>query len=253
MKPEAFKEIKKFVDWSSDFLKLQIQPTIVPQTSRNFAASEKSFGGYQPAEKKIYISVVNRNLADILRSLAHELVHAKQDEEGRIGEKSGKTGSEEENQANAVAGVIMRKYGQENPAIFDEFLLEDATAVDGEAGELERVQKEEGISKMELLTAFEDADIVQLNDAVWSQLENTDSYEIVGRNQAEEFADDYGKDWKPIEQAIKTGQKLPPPLILKYGDRFILVGGNTRLMFYRAYKIYPKVLLGIIPEVRRTR
>lgn len=253
MKIESFKEIKKFVDWASDFLKLKVQPTIVPQTTSKFTSREKSFGGYQPTEKKIYISVANRNLADILRSLAHELVHAKQDEEGRIGEKSGKTGSEEENQANAVAGVIMRRYGQENPSIFDEFLLEDLSVVDDEKGELIRAAKEEGISEIDLLTAFEDAEMVQLNDTIWSQLENTDSYEIVGRNQAQEYADDYGKDWKPIEKAIKTGQKLPPPLILKYGDRFILVGGNTRLMFYRAYKIYPKVLLANLPEPRKTR
>lgn len=253
MKIEAFKDIKKFVDWASDFLKLEVQPTIVPQTSKKFTSNEKSFGGYHPAEKKIYISVVNRNLADILRSLAHELVHAKQDEEGKLHSKSGKTGSEEENQANAVAGVIMRRYGQENPSIFDEFLLEDASVVDDEREELTRAAEEEGISEMDLLTAFEDAEIVQLNDAVWSQLENSDSYDIVGRNQAEVYADEYGKDWKPIEQAIKTGKKLPPPLILKYGDRFILMGGNTRLMFYRAYKIYPKVLLANMPEPRKTR
>lgn len=243
MRIDLFKELKKFADWASDFLQLEIQPTIVPQRSKAFTKQEKSFGGYSPSEKKIYVSVANRNLADVLRSLAHELIHAKQDEEGRLNVKSGKTGSDEENEANSGAGSMMRVYGRENPYIYEELFLEENQIVADEKDEIIRASKEEGIDFEKLMDAFEDAELVTLNDALWSQLENSDSYDIVGPNQAAAIADDYGKDWQPIDKAVKNGEELPPPLVLNVDDRYILVGGNTRLMFYKAYKKTPKVLV----------
>jgi len=53
-----------------------------------------------------------------LRSLAHEIIHSKQNEQGSLSLEDGNTGSEIENQANAVAGIIMRHYGQLKPEIF---------------------------------------------------------------------------------------------------------------------------------------
>lgn len=140
----------------------------------------------------------------------------------------------------------MRFYGRENYYIYDELFLEENTVVNDEMGELERTAKEEHIDLSHIVDAFEDAELVPLNDAVWSQLENTDSYEIVGPNQAKAYAEDYGKDWQPIVKAIKNGEELPPPLVLNINDRYILVGGNTRLMFYKAYNVTPKVLIGRI-------
>ena len=60
----------------------------------------------------------NRHPIDIMRTLAHELVHYKQDTERRIGPDSGETGSPIENEANAMAGQIMRRFDQENPELF---------------------------------------------------------------------------------------------------------------------------------------
>jgi Zn-dependent peptidase ImmA (M78 family) len=57
-------------------------------------------------------------MADLLRTLAHELVHRKQSEDGRIDYNSGKTGSEIENEANAMAGVLLRKFGKQNEEIY---------------------------------------------------------------------------------------------------------------------------------------
>jgi hypothetical protein len=50
-----------------------------------------------------------------MRTLAHELVHYKQDIEDRLDDNSGATGSPEENEANAQAGVVMRDYSEQNP------------------------------------------------------------------------------------------------------------------------------------------
>jgi Zn-dependent peptidase ImmA (M78 family) len=56
-------------------------------------------------------------MADILRTLAHELVHHMQNLNGD--ELNGEDGSDTENEANAMAGVIMREFGRENPEIFE--------------------------------------------------------------------------------------------------------------------------------------
>jgi hypothetical protein len=56
-------------------------------------------------------------MADILRTLAHELVHHMQNLNGD--ELNGDDGSGIENEANAMAGVIMREFGRENPEIFE--------------------------------------------------------------------------------------------------------------------------------------
>jgi Zn-dependent peptidase ImmA (M78 family) len=50
---------------------------------------------------------------DIYRTLAHELVHYKQKENGK--EMNGNDGSEIENEANAVAAVLLRQYSQTIP------------------------------------------------------------------------------------------------------------------------------------------
>jgi Zn-dependent peptidase ImmA (M78 family) len=58
---------------------------------------------------------MNRHPNDILRTIAHELVHYKQDTEHRLEPDSGTTGSPEENQANAVAGIVMRHFNKQYP------------------------------------------------------------------------------------------------------------------------------------------
>jgi predicted GNAT family acetyltransferase len=67
---------------------------------------------------KIYVK--NRAIIDVCRSIAHELVHHKQNLEGRLVDamKDGSDGSPIENEANAVAGKIVRRYGKLKPEIY---------------------------------------------------------------------------------------------------------------------------------------
>lgn len=67
---------------------------------------------------KVYVK--DRAIIDICRSIAHELVHHKQNLEGRLIDavKDGEDGSPIENEANAIAGVIIRKYGKLKPEIY---------------------------------------------------------------------------------------------------------------------------------------
>ena len=85
----------------------------------NTAKSHHTFGTFDPNDGKIWLYVKNRNMADVLRTLAHELVHRKQDEDGRIDYNSGDTGSEIENEANAQSGILLRKFGKNNENIYE--------------------------------------------------------------------------------------------------------------------------------------
>lgn len=76
---------------------------------------EGTFGRY--GDGKIRLMATGRHPIDVLRTLAHELIHYKQDSEGRIKPDSGETGSPEENEANAGAGIIMRDFDHANPEL----------------------------------------------------------------------------------------------------------------------------------------
>ena len=67
---------------------------------------------------KVYVK--DRAIIDVCRSIAHELVHHKQNLDGSLTNHvtDGEDGSPIENEANAVAGVIIRKYGKLHPEIY---------------------------------------------------------------------------------------------------------------------------------------
>jgi len=114
--------IQNFVEFATKRLKLKETPKITLVGGREFAEAKTSLGGYNPDDKSIYVATEGRLTADILRTLAHEMVHRKQDELGLVknAEKDGADGSPIENQAHAVAGVLMREYGRINKQIYNE-------------------------------------------------------------------------------------------------------------------------------------
>jgi Zn-dependent peptidase ImmA (M78 family) len=111
--------MKDFVNFVANELQLNDTPKIYVINSSDFTQQYKSFGVYQPATNKIAIVIKGRGLADILRTLAHEMVHAQQMQHNKLDVSSGKTGSSVENEANALAGILIRNYGQKNPMMFE--------------------------------------------------------------------------------------------------------------------------------------
>lgn len=111
--------LKHFTDWCQQMLEIESLPEITFVTTPEFSKTQCSFGGYNPLEKTITLSIHKRHPVDIMRTLAHELVHCRQDETTGINYEDGKTGSGAENEANSVAGMIMRTYGRMNPEIFE--------------------------------------------------------------------------------------------------------------------------------------
>jgi len=121
--------INKFVDYTSNRLKFNTTPTVAVIEP---SSDSTSLGHYSPDTNVISVVVKGRLLADILRTVAHELAHHKQFEMGLINspQHDGKTGSPVENKANVVAGILLRDYGKHNKYIFlsESLLLEGGAA-----------------------------------------------------------------------------------------------------------------------------
>jgi len=113
--------IGEFIKFAKDRLRLIGLPfNIKLVKDGEFATTFKSYGGFDPVNNDIFIYVTNRSTPDILRTLAHELVHLKQRQDGYIGgPEDGATGSDVENEANAAAGILLRDFGKLNGHIYE--------------------------------------------------------------------------------------------------------------------------------------
>lgn len=107
--------IKRFLPLAMKELKLKKLPKIIIKKHIESHDGQATFGRFANEEECIYLGIADRHPVDILRTLAHELVHSKQHEQGRIEPNSGDTGSPIENEANAVAGVLMRYFNKKYP------------------------------------------------------------------------------------------------------------------------------------------
>lgn len=79
---------------------------------------QPAFGQFSNDQNEIQLAIEDRHINDIIRTLAHELVHFKQHKESRLHQNSGKTGSSHENEAHAEAGKLMRHFGKAFPHYF---------------------------------------------------------------------------------------------------------------------------------------
>lgn len=111
--------IKDFLKHCKKELNIQSLPSIKLIDDADFVLNNRSFGGYYAHNNTVIVYRGNRNMADYLRSLAHELTHHRQRELNMLEVGSGETGSEIENEANAMAGILMREYGKINPNIYE--------------------------------------------------------------------------------------------------------------------------------------
>jgi len=141
-------------------------------------------------------------------------------------------------------GVMNKELNEINHQTTDDTLTD---LVAREESEIERTAEEFNIPLEDLKYAFTAGSMVILSDDIWSKLENSDSYDITSLDDAIKLAKQYGKNWKSILTAIKDGTIMDPPMVLNYDKtRYYLVGGNTRLMFYKALGVTPKVLMATI-------
>jgi len=114
--PEAtlIDAIRDFLPIAVKHLKLKTIPkiTFVKDVKGSHVPT---FGRYTNESKKLFVDIENRHPNDIIRTIAHELTHYAQGESDKLEGDSWKTGSPVENDANAQAGIMMRKFNVKFP------------------------------------------------------------------------------------------------------------------------------------------
>lgn len=97
----------------------------------------------------------------------------------------------------------------------------------------------------QILEALSNGYLESLSDELWSNLENTDSWEKVEPGSIDEvrkISDGYNKNFKGVYNAILEGKEISAPIILiKPNRKPYLISGNTRLMIARALAQRPRV------------
>lgn len=77
--------------------------------------------GIRKPNHKLYVLVGDRLLVDVLRTLSHEWVHEFQHQKMGLSDKKKvkQIGGKWENMANAVSGMLTKKFQKENPKLDD--------------------------------------------------------------------------------------------------------------------------------------
>jgi hypothetical protein len=119
--PNKKQRIKDFALWAIKLLEIERAPRIKLVNDTGTTA----LGYFDVENEVIVVTVKDRHQMDIMRTLAHELVHRKQKEFKQ--DLDGSTGSVDENEANAMAGVLLRQWGKKNPGLFTESLVKTET------------------------------------------------------------------------------------------------------------------------------
>jgi hypothetical protein len=113
-KDELIPALEKFFPIAMKVLELEKLPKINLEKYVD-PDNQPSFGRFTNDSMTIDVGIKGRHPNDILRTLAHELVHYKQMLDGQLNAQSGDTGSREENDAHARAGIIMRIFNKKYP------------------------------------------------------------------------------------------------------------------------------------------
>ena len=107
----------KFILFVNDYLSLE-KPCMVKLTTDREDITTTAY--YDIVNRVVCVYIKDRAIMDVMRSVAHELVHHHQNEKGQLKglASEGADGSDIENEANAKAGEIIRVFGKQNPEIY---------------------------------------------------------------------------------------------------------------------------------------
>ena len=112
------KQTKHFINWVYDKQNIKGPRPKIIFSDRKESPDMHHTGWYREETNTLWVYTGNRNLIDILRTVAHELTHRKQGEQGRI-KGPNPPGSPLEQEADAMAGYLMKLYGAEYPEIVE--------------------------------------------------------------------------------------------------------------------------------------
>lgn len=109
------KIIKEFVKFVSQKLRMNEVPKIKVERDPNFSTSNKTFGIYYPDDRAFTVEVYGRNIVDVLRTIAHEMTHHRQNEVGSI---STKDRADLEIEATIAAGMLVKIFCESRPELY---------------------------------------------------------------------------------------------------------------------------------------
>lgn len=106
---ETLSLVAKFLQYSIKELGLEGEDVKIRLLGAN-PQEPITTGAYSPSNKTISTICAGRHMIDYCRTIAHELTHMKQDVEGRIQGLQQEIGGQIEDEANVVAGIVMKKF-----------------------------------------------------------------------------------------------------------------------------------------------
>ena len=108
---EKIQTLKDFVQFCQDVLAINRPYRIFVVADRE-PVGIKTTAYYSPAKRDIAIMAKDRALVDVCRSIAHEMTHMMQDDQGLITGPVQDIGGFHENQANSAAGALIKLFAQ---------------------------------------------------------------------------------------------------------------------------------------------
>ena len=110
--------LKEFVKFVKNDLQIKSLPKIQILNGRSGIKTTANYD-YTKKDKIIKVNSRNRATIDVMRSIAHELTHHKQYEQGRLKVKPPDIGGEIEDEANAKAGQYIKLFAKKFPEIYE--------------------------------------------------------------------------------------------------------------------------------------
>ena len=111
-------KLERFVKFIKKELKIKHMPTIALLNSRSNIKTTANYD-YTKENKIIKVYAKGRMLVDIMRSIAHELNHHKQWEDGKLKVKPPDIGGPIEDESNARAGRFIKLFAKIDPTIYE--------------------------------------------------------------------------------------------------------------------------------------
>lgn len=113
-------KIMKFAQWTMDRIGIKNRPDIELTDDIAIVKKHRAYGA-TTSDGKIWVYVGDRTPADTMRTLCHEILHAKQFEDGVASDYMDDEQEQYiEDLANAHAGRLMRKYGKKDASIYED-------------------------------------------------------------------------------------------------------------------------------------
>ena len=113
------KKLNEFVKFVVKELDIKHPPTIAILSKRDGLKTTANYD-YAKENKVMKVYGNNRLIVDVMRSIAHELTHHKQFEDGKLKVKPPDIGGTIEDEANAKAGQFIKMFAKIDSTIYDD-------------------------------------------------------------------------------------------------------------------------------------